>query len=357
MQNAHPYVEINGKFFSLKQNPIRLAWYLICKTKSLNARRSFSRKRKFNYFKIFFLTYYGLIKKKSVSFPFFGHLILKVHGGYRVFDFSREIVIKVIEAKSNPPEGKNEVEGIKIAGQFDFVPNIIHCNADRNWYEEELVRGDIGFARLHGDSKILLNMFKQEVSPCLLKMILIRPPSKITVGAIVNQCNQIWQHSRPILQELDTYKVDLIKEFISSITLKLSPSVEQSVFKILTHGDFSLRNMLHTKKGLKVIDWESIAARSVLFDLYNFFLTELYYDRVSTNLVSETGTAISALQENLNSENSEIGDHIIEFVETYRWLYYIERICMLLDRGLNYKSMEVVCRSIEIFSKFEKEIR
>jgi hypothetical protein len=106
-----------------------------------------------------------------------------------------------------------------------------------------------------------------------------------------------------------------------------------------------------------VIDWESIALRSILFDLYNFFLTELYYDRVSTNLVSETRMAIIGLQKKLYSENNETAIDLIELAEIYRWLFYIERICMLLKRDLNNKSMEVICRSINIFLKFEKENR
>jgi hypothetical protein len=187
-------------------------------------------------------------------------------------------------------------------------------------------------------------------------MILFQPPLMTTIGAIINQCNQRWESSRPILQRIDLRKVDLIEDFFSCIIAKLSDSTEQPIYRILTHGDFSLRNMLNTKKGLMVIDWEGIAHRSVLFDFYNVFLTELYYSRTSTNLICETREAIVCLQEKLNTKNPEVADHLIALADVYRLLYYVERICMLVERGLNKKILKVINRSIQIFLEYEKAI-
>ena len=356
MQSVHHYVEINGKYFSLKQNPICLAWYFFCKTKSLNYRCAFSRKRKIRILKTFILIYCGLIKRSVVSFPFPGHMILRVHGGYRIFNFSKEIVTKVIETKANFLEEMNEVARVLVTRQFDFAPKIFNWDDEQNWYEEELVNGTISYKKIQCDSSALLNMFKQEIAPCLVKMILLYTPSMTTVGAITEHCNRIWQNSRSNFQGLDISDIDVIGDFFSHIIAKLSESTEQPVYRTITHGDFSLANMLNTKKGLMVIDWESIAHRSVLFDFYNFFLTELYYNRTSTNLIFETREAIVCLKEKLNAKSFEVANHLVALADVYRLLYYVERLCMLIDRGINKKILEVISRSIQIFSEHEKAI-
>ncbi len=40
-----------------------------------------------------------------------------------------------------------------------------------------------------------------------------------------------------------------------------------SVYIVFTHGDMVPANILDTKNGIKIIDWESTSYRSVLFDL------------------------------------------------------------------------------------------
>jgi hypothetical protein len=248
----------------------------------------------------------------------------------------------------------NEVERVRITNQFDFAPKIVRWDDKRGWYEEELVDGTISYQSLNCNSSALLKMFKQEIAPRLVKMILLQPPLETTVGAIIIRCNKIWQNNRSIFQRIDKSAFDSIEDFFLHNIAKLSESAEQPVYRIITHGDFSLRNMLNTKKGLMVIDWEGIAHRSVLFDFYNFFLTELYYNRTSTDLILETRKGIICLKENLKDKKFEGANHFIILANVYRSLYYVERICMLIERGLNKKILEVIYRSMQIFSEYEK---
>jgi hypothetical protein len=357
MSNDYPYIAINSQYFCLRQNPVRLAWYLLYQTKALNFRRAFTPQKKLGALKRFILIYLGLIKDFQVfRFPFFGHLVLKVHGGYRVFDFSRKIVTKMINTKSKPSMVMNEIKGVRTASQFDFAPKLHHWNISECWYEEELINGVIGYSLLDFKSATLFKIFEQEIAPCLEKMISVEPPRKTTVSEIVNQCSQTWEYGRLSRMRLDTEKVDVVYQFIQLIVSKLFNSPEQTVYRILTHGDFSFQNILSTKKRFVIIDWESIAHRSVLFDLYNFFLTELYYNRVSTNLISEIKEAIKSMQQKLISKNYEVANHLLTFAEVYRWLYYIERIAMLLERGLTDKIFDVIFRSIEVFESFERSV-
>ena len=75
--------------------------------------------------------------------------------------------------------------------------------------------------------------------------------------------------------------------YLNKIGLSL---INKEIYKInlvFSHGDYSLVNILRTKNGIKVIDWEGAAFRNPLYDLYNFFFTEIYYKRAKANLVME----------------------------------------------------------------------
>ena len=65
--------------------------------------------------------------------------------------------------------------------------------------------------------------------------------------------------------------IDNVLSFIHSMKERLQSEGNMPVFLVLTHGDFCPANMLNTKEGLKILDWESAAYRSALFDFYSYF--------------------------------------------------------------------------------------
>ena len=107
---------------------------------------------------------------------------------------------------------------------------------------------------------------------------------------------------------------------------------------------------------MMVIDWESVAYRNILYDLYNYFFTEIYYERVKTNLVPEINHAIWSLQSRLMSQAPDIAKPLISLADCYRRLYYFERIRMLLARELSDKLLNVIVRSIEVFNRYEEAV-
>jgi thiamine kinase-like enzyme len=123
---------------------------------------------------------------------------------------------------------------------------------------------------------------------------------------------------------------------------------------VFSHGDFSLVNIINTKNGIKVIDWESAGRRSVLFDLHNYFLTEVYYKRATLSIASEIDQAIAMLQARLAPSAPELAKTLPSRVQTYRELYYLERVCTLLDRELNDQRLDVILRSIDVFERYEQ---
>lgn len=105
-----------------------------------------------------------------------------------------------------------------------------------------------------------------------------------------------------------------------------------------------------------VIDWESAGRRSTLFDLYNYFFTEIYYGRATTNLISEINEAISSLQSRLASKAPDIARTLPPLGQMYRRLYYFERVLMLLERELSGERLDVILRSIQVFNRYEEAV-
>ena len=107
-----------------------------------------------------------------------------------------------------------------------------------------------------------------------------------------------------------------------------------------------------------VIDWEGGGIRNPLFDLYNYFLTELYYERATSTsaLVPKVNKAISYLQARLLPKIPELTRALVSLSPIYRRLYYLERVCMLLERELDNKLLSVIVRSIDVFNRYEKVI-
>ena len=340
----------------MKQNPIRLAWFLFFRCKSLELRSKFKKRRLLSSLKTLILYQLGLRKVNAVKkFPFYSHLVVKVHGGYRAFDFKQKTVTKFISADSNPSKVKLEIEGIRKTNQLYFAPRILRWNELERWYEEEYVEGPIGYALVQSGDHVVSNLFGNEIIRCLGKMILLDFPIKVTVGEITKKCSESWENDRLSRVEPKPEMHDAFYRFVQQTLSKLHQNADQTIYLIFSHGDFSFQNIIIAENGLKVIDWESIANRSVLYDLHNFFLTELYYKRSSKSLVNDVAEAIAALESYLTSDNHYgITYNFDELSETYRWLYYIERLHMLFERGLNNQILNVIYRSIEVFMEFEK---
>jgi thiamine kinase-like enzyme len=123
------------------------------------------------------------------------------------------------------------------------------------------------------------------------------------------------------------------------------------IYLVFSHGDYSLENILKSKTGIKAIDYEGAALRNPLYDLYNFFFTEIYFERVDFNLEQVLNRAISFLQARLLQKEPELAKNLVSLAPIYRKLFYIERICMILERELNNQLLDVIHRSIEVFNR------
>jgi hypothetical protein len=357
MSAQYQYVKIGRPYLCLQQNPVVLAWFLCFQNKSLRlSSLGFSRKKALKAVKTFVRHQLRLRSNAStLELPVYGNLCLPVHRGYKVFNFRRKTVVRIFAPEVDTATVESEIESVRKAGLLDFAPNVRRWNIKDRWYEEDFVIGYRG-SLISKSEPAALSEYHQDIAPCIERMILLQAPLSMNLGEYVKKTIEALEDNRLSKQELDVRKVNTIKSFVESMTERLYLEGDCQVDLVFSHGDFSLVNILRTRDGIMVIDWESAGRRNTLFDLYNYFFTELYYERATTNLVSEINEAISSLQSLLALEAPDIARTLPSLAPMYRRLYYFERVFMLLERELSNKQLDVILRSIEVFNRYEETI-
>ena len=349
---------IKGRYFCLNQNPIKLVFYLYFFNKSLQLHSGlirvnpFSDIRRLIQFQLHISGHRNIIR-----LPFYGSLCLRVHHGYKIFDFKKKTVIKIISPEVNPVLVTNELEAVKNASLLDFAPKLRDCNANDRWYEEDFINGCPFYANPKSKTTIALKIFHREILPCLKQMILLQQAQTVMLHAYVEK---ILQSTNRRLESISLIKDkesewNSIKQFLEINSEALLLKTDTKIPLVFSHGDLSLVNMLNTKKGIKVIDWEGAKPRNPLYDLFNYFFTELYYKRISKELMPEIKQAIKALNSSVKTYLPEIAKSLQSFSEIYRKLYYLERICMLLMRDESERTIKVIINTIELFDSFENK--
>jgi thiamine kinase-like enzyme len=153
---------------------------------------------------------------------------------------------------------------------------------------------------------------------------------------------------------LDMSEVRPIKDFMHAVADALCDAGDLRIHLAMSHGDFDHCPVLRTKQGVKVIDWEYLAHRSILFDLYNYFIVRLFWRHTVPNLVSEIESALASLQARLALKTPEVAETLRPLAQVYRWLYYVERICSGMEiRGRDVESMR---RWMEAFNGYEEMV-
>ena len=118
------------------------------------------------------------------------------------------------------------------------------------------------------------------------------------------------------------------------------------------HGDFHQFNMFWTGNALKLIDWEASQRLSLLFDFFNFFMSQIYLENASLDWPEEVNNGLERIRSILSEQSPRLAENIFEYAELYRLVYYIERIHTFLGPfGLDSQR---ISRFIDAFGKFEK---
>jgi hypothetical protein len=285
----------------------------------------------------------------TLTLPANGHLCMRVHRGYKVFNFSELTTTKIFDQQIDASTVSSEIKSVHDAASLDFAPTLLEVDPQHRWYTETFIPGVRSSKGEQSDPK---SLYEHAIGDHLAQMILSKP---VRHTGLAEYLDEIRDLLKPQLTDshLDDALSNRIHDFVRRIAARLETSKDTQIYLTFTHGDFSFANFLHTDSGIAVIDWEDARQRSMLNDLYNYFLTELYYRRTQSNLLTEIDDAISSLGRRLATKAPELAGDAVDLREVYRWLYYLERMHTLLDRKPSDTRSHVIQRSIDVFDKHE----
>jgi hypothetical protein len=249
---SYRYVQIEGGLYlCLRQNPVALPWLIYSKGKALRlSPKNFvealiSLRRLLGWGQR--LTQYALPvygKPSTLEPPFFGHLCLNVHAGYKVFDLSRETMTKIFKPDVDAASVRIEIERARTAGRYDFAPRIRGWNVEERWYEEDYVNGNPITSYTHGypvsssDSSLFLDTYYHYIAPCVEMLILSKPAQIINMNEYFKGLLNI------ISKKLSKYRSSMsgvfqIDQFIASTASKLNDYADRQIYIVLSLMEIS----------------------------------------------------------------------------------------------------------------------
>lgn len=293
-----------------------------------------------------------------LQLPCFGHLCVTVHRGKKIFDLRRAAVIKVFDHDVPPSAIVSEIELVQHISQIDFAPSIRKWNIEERWYEEDYLPGSPDGSATPMDTETLITTFHHDVIHKLNALILLQEPKVRNVITYVTDITKILYSSRLSKQESTISEFKRITQFVHFIIGQLRMIHDGSIFLVFTHGDFLPANMLNTPHGLNVIDWEHAGYRSVLFDFYSYFFYRSANRAVPVNTMrSELQMAYPLLMTELANKARSVSRSVRRAENVYRWLFYIEMLCKLVERETSDKNLDVmkfISQYLQTFIAYEE---
>lgn len=291
-----------------------------------------------------------------ITLPVPAHLGMRVHRGYKLFDFDRSEVIKLFSDDVTEQQVSHEISTSEKASLVPSAPRFLGADARARCYTEEYIRGTHATKLVTANSSDYRRYYT-DVEKCLLDLANSSPAAPIPVRSHVENLADIDFRERWLQGGASVDEVDRLADYVAKLRAWLIDNPGSDVIKlVLTHGDFSLVNAIATDTGLRFIDWESVSKGGVLSDICNFAFVELYYGRTSPDFPAELAAMLaryrSALSEHCRSIASEasISDCIA------RRLYYLERTRFLIDREVTPNQRQVISKSIAMFLQFDADV-
>jgi hypothetical protein len=285
-----------------------------------------------------------------ITFSVPGTLALKVHQGFKIFNYREGNVSKVFE--NTVPENKihTEVEAAKSASRLHFSPNFITENIDQKFYTEELLIGQLAKRSTRINMGLYKDLYNSHIVDYLAQMIGTDQDNNSRISDILRQLSAFINDDYFLGLEATFPTLTGVSDFFSDICNDLGELADNNVIKCYSHGDFSLENIIVNNNVVKVIAWEGAEIRSILNDFYNYFFTEMYFQRmkVSPDIVL---SASSKLADRL--DNSMVARSINAQPDVYRKIFYLERIKTLLERNVNENVVSVTMKSVLLFKAYE----
>ena len=300
---------------------------------------------------------FGLLNPaQQVVLPVFGQIAKRVHGGFKVFDFSRLEVSKTFSQETTPKEAIKEIAAGKKVSNIAAAPRFLAADPELGWYKEEYICGLRATDPGYRNDKRLLD-FYPAVENCLTDLAVCELPLSVdTLGHIKNLADLSFRASW-LAVGVEVAEIDEIEDYVEQLQdWLLNHSAPDELQLVLTHGDFSLVNAIVTDTGLRFVDWEGIARGGLYSDILNFLFVERYYGRASADFLETMPVFLDRYGEHIVSRVPELKVAASLEPTFARQLYYLERLNVLLQRNASAKLHKVVKRSIVMFREVDEEI-
>ncbi len=366
----YKYAKIKNIHLNMLLNPVKVTYILFFKAKPLGYVYSIKRIRKTLriFLNVLFVTVeYCMVKYKVYTngiyeFEACGDILLVVRNGYKVFDFNDDKVTKLFDQHESESSIKMEIDNAIAAAKYDFAPDVIEVDDNMRYYTEEYINGKrIDYIN---DWNTWVDNFSVYVLPLIKRFVTIAMDS-------VNGKSYLAEKKEKINKKLykndqiDASKLHKIKEFLNRYERKVNDMGYANIDLVFSHGDFSQKHILQTKdRVVKVIDWETLGLRSVLFDYYNcFFVRYRSKDKVKKKeFMIAIKNALTDLCQIITTDDNLSGSGIEkDFVSNqtyYRYIYYFERICRIIElQKIDDKIIDVVLNWIDSFERFEDNLK
>jgi len=352
-KSAFSYLAVGRVYFSERRSLLRLLFIVVVLYGPLRLRvLEISRRTAVRLVMRWCQSRLGRLESERISLPKNGDICIRVHRGFKLFDFHAKTVTRFFHPDVVDELVIAEITAAETAANLLFAPKVLRADRKERFYTEEYVRGDLGYATSAGRRGTFIPEHNEEIVSCLRDLLLLKPRRSVPLSTHLNSIMETLPLQRMCDSGVVDEKIEEIRQFMEEITAS-AMAVDHPVDLVFSHGDFSLVNFIETPTGLCVIDWEGAAYRTVLFDLHNLFMTELYYKRARDSVVSEVNQMIDALASKLQDDGSRAAKSLLSSRETLRKTYYAERISMLLSRELSNHLIGVVLRSILVFRDYE----
>jgi len=344
--------KLSDKLYINLNRPIDVIWQIVICYESNNARSlGIARDQRLRIVKNIIRNLLGR-RQSAITFSVPGTLALTVHQGFKIFNYRNSSVSKVFE--QTVPEHKihTEVEAVKSASRLNFAPNFIAADMGRRFYTEELVIGQWAAKSERINMGLYKDLYNSHIVDFLVQMIGTDQDNNSRLGDILRKLSAFINGDYFLGLQARFPTVAEVSNFFSDICNDLGKLADTKVVKCYSHGDFSLENVVMSNHEVKVIDWEGAESRSILNDFYNYFFTEMYFQRmkISPDIVL---SAASQLTDRL--DNSMIEKSIKSHLDVYRKLFYLERIKTLLERNVNENVARVTTNSVSLFETYESD--
>jgi len=367
------------RLFCLQQSVPILAWILYCKQdvlppiewltqKSPSPLSWFKRFRRYaGFFKqqtklilVFVLYKYQWRNiEQAVSLPKYGQVCFPVHQGYKIFDLRKGVVTKVFDGDVSVSVMRDEIDMLRRASQIEFAPSLNQWHMGDKWYEEEFLYGALDSSSPPPDSKTLGKKFEDEIVPFLCHLVLLQQPTIIRrASEYVEGVIQYSDFSRLSIEEPVPEYCNALSKCFEEMVERIRGEGNCSIFLVFAHGDFVPANMVNTRDGIKLIDWEHAGCRSALFDFYSYFFNRTVSRKIPVrSIVSEIDAALPIFLDRVSRKAPDVSESICRWEECYRWTFFIEILSKLVSRERSDKNLDIknyIVRYIHTFAEYEK---